>query len=183
VALLFEDVRDLYGLEVHLAFDPEIIEVVDADAGKSGVQIMVADWLQDAFVAANRADNAAGRIDFGATLLNPAPPVSGSKTFATVTLRARGDGTAPLTIEEVILATRDAEVIETRVQHGQVGVSASGKPPVTETGAKEGGPAGVTSVSRDTTALLVIVAAAAAMAFMIAVGVLGLVLLWSRRRT
>jgi hypothetical protein len=73
VTLLFEDVQDLYGIEIHLTFDPDLVEVVDADPGKQDVQIEVEGWLKDSFIAANRADNATGRIDFAATLLNPAP--------------------------------------------------------------------------------------------------------------
>ena len=39
IALIVDNVSDLYGVEVHLAFDPVIIEVVDVNTAKSGVQI------------------------------------------------------------------------------------------------------------------------------------------------
>ena len=133
VALLFENVQDLYGLEVHLSFDPSLVQVVDASSGSSGVQVQAADWLKDAFVAANRADNASGALDFAATLLSPSSPVSGSKTFATITLRAKQAGVSALKIDSAILATRDGQIIASQLQDGQVRVSGEGQgPPASE---------------------------------------------------
>lgn len=164
VALRFENVQDLYGLEVHLTFDPNVVQVVDADPAKPGVQIQVADWLKDAFVAVNRADNASGKIDFGATLLNPAPPVSGSRDFASITFKAKQDGVAPLKIDAAILATRDAKVIESRLQDGLVGVSVEGQAPTSST--QTGIGSGLASSP------LIVVAGISILAFLVALAVL-----------
>lgn len=74
------------------------VEVMDADPAKKGVQIEPAAWLQDGFVAVNRADNRSGRIDFAATLINPARPASGDRTVAVITFRARKAGVSALSI-------------------------------------------------------------------------------------
>jgi hypothetical protein len=126
VALMFEDVQELYGLEIQLMFDPAVLEVVDADASKPDVQIQAEDWLNSGFVAVNRVDNVNGTINFAATLLNPAPPVSGSKNFAQVTFRAKDSGVSQLTIENAILSTRDGVEIAFVGQNGQVEVGSAG---------------------------------------------------------
>jgi hypothetical protein len=124
--LLLENVTDLYGLEAHLTFDPNVVEVVDADAAKPGAQLLVADWLKNGFVATNQADNATGKIDFAATLINPAPPFSGSGHFATITFAAKQNGVSPLALDSALFVTRDADVIAVALQKGSIGVSADG---------------------------------------------------------
>ncbi|PIZ26319.1 MAG: hypothetical protein COY47_01175, partial [Chloroflexi bacterium CG_4_10_14_0_8_um_filter_57_5] len=57
IAIVIENVQNLYGVEIHLAFDPNVIQVEDANPAWEGVQIEPAAWLQDGFVAVNRADN------------------------------------------------------------------------------------------------------------------------------
>ena len=132
VALRFENVQDLYGVEAHLTFDPAIVEVVDADPSKSGVQVHLGEWLNNSFVAVNQADNSAGKIDIAATLVNPAPPVSGEGNIATITFRGKVQGISPLTLESIILVTRDSDVIASQSQNGRIGVSADGRFPETE---------------------------------------------------
>lgn len=125
-----DDVQNLYGLEFHMSFDPSIIEVVDADPAKSGVQIQQQnDLLKNSFVAVNKADNAAGTIDYAVTLLNPAPPVSGGGPVAIITFRAKGNGTSPLKVDKAIFATRKAEEIKSVWQDGAIGVSPLGQAP------------------------------------------------------
>ena len=164
VEILFENVQDLYGLEVHLTFDPTLVEVVDADATRTGVQITGADWLKDAFIAANQVDNASGKIDFGATLLNPASPVNGSKAVATITFKAKQDGIAPLTIDTAILATRDGGVIESQLQDGQIETSGNGKPLASS--------AGTFASSRSTNGRVIALAGISLITLLAAVGVL-----------
>jgi hypothetical protein len=163
VALLFENAQDVYGLEVHLTFDPNLVQVVDSSSGQSGVQVQAADWLQGAFVAANRADNASGTLDFAATLLSPSSPVSGSQTFLTITLRAVQVGVSPLKIAAAILATRDGQIIASQWQDGQVRVWAEGKAaPASE----------LPSSSSGSTRTAMLVAGVGVVVFLAALGVL-----------
>ncbi|MBU4224405.1 MAG: cohesin domain-containing protein [Chloroflexi bacterium] len=129
VTILLEKVQDLYGMEFHLAFDPNVVEVMDADPAKEGVQIEPADWWKDGFVAVNNADNRSGRIAFAATLLNPARPVSGDRAVAVITFRAMKAGVSALSIESAILSTREAEEISYTAQNGGIGVNPSGQAP------------------------------------------------------
>jgi len=129
LAIRAENVDNLYGAELHLRFNPAVVEVVDADPSKPDVQIKPGDWLKDSFVAANRADNAAGTVDYAATLLNPAPPVSGGGVLATITFRAKANGVSALAWDKVILATREAKEIKAVAGDGVISVSADGKAP------------------------------------------------------
>jgi len=129
ISLRVDDAQNMYGIEFHLTFDPNVVEVVDADASKPGVQIAPGDWLKNSFVAVNKADNAAGKIDYAVTLLNPAPPLSGSGTIATITFKGKNNGTSPLKVQKAILASRDAKEIKSEWQDGAIGVSPFGNAP------------------------------------------------------
>lgn len=129
VTILLENVQDLYGMEFHLAFDPNVVQVEDADPAREGVQIEPADWWKDGFVAVNQADNRSGQIDFAATLLNPARPVSGDRAVAGITFRAKKTGVSVVSIESAILSTRQAEEIPFTKQTGGIGVNPSGQAP------------------------------------------------------
>jgi hypothetical protein len=111
VNIFVQNVQNLYGIEFQLAFDPDLVEVIDVDPGKAGVQIWPADWWKDGFVALNQVDNMTGRIDFAATLLRPAQPVGGTRAIAVIPFAARKTGSGTLGIESAILSTRNAEVI------------------------------------------------------------------------
>jgi hypothetical protein len=120
--VVFDSAEEIYGAELSLRFDPAVVEVVDADAAREGVQAQAGPWLRDGFVAVNRADNAAGALDFAGTLMRPAPAVSGSQVIATFTVRARGSGSATLDLTRAILATRDGVPLNSSVEPGRVAV-------------------------------------------------------------
>lgn len=93
------DVADLYGAELQLRYDPVQLRVRDDNPRLEGVQIAPGPLLafDDRFVATNRADPAAGVINFVFTLLRPAPPISGQGVLATIVFETLGDG--PFTVE------------------------------------------------------------------------------------
>lgn len=129
MALRVQDASELYGIEFHLRFDPKIVQVQDDDAAKKGAQIKTGDWFADGFVATNKVDNAKGTIDYAVTLLNPTPALNGDGVIATIQFKAVRDGASPLKVSKAILATRDAQEIESEWQDGAIGVSASGQAP------------------------------------------------------
>lgn len=133
VYIFIQDVQDLYGLEFQLAFDPNVVKVVDADPDKAGVQIWPADWWKDGFVAVNQVDNEIGRIDFAATLLRPALPASGTRAIAVISFKARETGSSTLRVESAILSTRNAEVIAYTKQPGSIVVNGSDRAPEVRT--------------------------------------------------
>jgi hypothetical protein len=139
VVILAENVHDLYGIEFHLAYNPDIAEVVDADPDKQGLQIQPAGWWKDGFVAVNQVDNKTGRIDFAATLLRPAEPVSGNQVVAIIPFAARNAGTSALGIETAILSTRTAESIPCTPRDGEISVTANDQAMDEGAGTRAGG--------------------------------------------
>lgn len=129
VNITVQNVSNLFGAEFHLNFDPNLLEVVDADAGADGVQIGVGDFLAPDFIAQNVADNAIGRVDFGLSQMSPHGPVSGSGTLATITFKGKANGTANLTFTDVLLADSSGGQIPATAQNGTVNVGGSSPPP------------------------------------------------------
>ncbi len=110
VEVWVNDVDDLYGAEVHLTFDPAIVEVIDADAIAPGVQAANGGLLQEPiFAAVNQADNTTGEIRFAATQLYPTAPASGSGALIVITMRAKSEGVSDLAFTFSRLATRDTD--------------------------------------------------------------------------
>jgi hypothetical protein len=94
VDVAIADVTDLYGAEIQLTYNPAQLQVQDANARLEGVQIAPGPFLvaEDRFVVTNKVDPQSGVITFVVTLLNPAPPVSGSGVLATVAFDIIGSG-------------------------------------------------------------------------------------------
>jgi len=75
VDITVADVTDLYGFTTVLTFDPNKVQVVDANENEGGVQIEVGDLLDanNQFVLVNDVDNQTGTIELSITQVAPAP--------------------------------------------------------------------------------------------------------------
>jgi hypothetical protein len=117
VEIWVDDVLDLYGADIQLAFNPAIFEVVDANPSLAGVQITVRyDFLQPAFILRQEADNQAGTIWFAGAQLNPAEPVSGSGVLFEFQLRAKTPGGTALIFTNHQLSAYGGDPIPHEVQ-------------------------------------------------------------------
>ncbi|MSP13623.1 MAG: hypothetical protein EXR62_11795 [Chloroflexi bacterium] len=99
VDLRVEGITNLYGADVTLNFNKDLLEVVDADGnGGNGVQIQPGTFLNpaNATITYNMVDNSTGMIRFAISLLNPAPAATGSGVLARVTFRGKTVGTSPV---------------------------------------------------------------------------------------
>ena len=76
--LVLADAQNAYGIDVRATFDPQVVEVVDADPAKDGIQLSPGTFPQPDFVARNVADNQAGTLRYAITQVNPTQPVSGT---------------------------------------------------------------------------------------------------------
>jgi len=99
VEVRIDDVVDLYGLDVHLAFDPARLEVVEA-AVTPGTDLLSPPWL----ILFNQVDNQAGTIWYVVTLLNPHPPVSGSGVLFSFHFKTLAMGSATAGVTELMLS-------------------------------------------------------------------------------
>ena len=87
VAIKADNISNLIAFELHLSFNPSILEVT----GLSNGGFVAAD-----FVAQNVFDNAAGTIDYAVAQMNR-PPAQGSGTLLNITFRAKAEGSSTVT--------------------------------------------------------------------------------------
>jgi len=106
VQVRIDDVADLYGLDVRLAFDPDLLQVVEAQVMPE-TELLSPPWL----IAYNLVDNEAGTIMYVVTLLSPHPPVSGSGAIFSFHFEAVQDGTALVEISEQWLSDINGDLI------------------------------------------------------------------------
>ncbi len=125
VSIRLDNVSDLYGAEVHLTFDPTLLEVVDTDDQAAGVQIAAGTFLAADFVAQNAADNTAGKIDFAISQMPPHDPVTGSGTLAEITFQGKGVGTSDIAFTAVLLSDQDGNSLGAGSQDGTLSVNST----------------------------------------------------------
>ncbi|MBU0702479.1 MAG: cohesin domain-containing protein, partial [Chloroflexi bacterium] len=123
VDIKIENVEGLYGAEVHLTFNPALLEVVDADQGMSGVQIQPGSFLSPDFVGQHTVDQAAGKIGLAIAQMPPHGPVSGSGVFATVTFRGKAAGDSAIIMTSALLADQSGNPISTSTRGGTITVT------------------------------------------------------------
>ena len=104
VSAVIENVTGLYGAELRLSFDPDILQVVDADGATAGIQAIPGQVPYPDYVAKNEADNTAGTVWYAVTQLSPREPASGSGTMITVRFKAKAAGTSRIEVSFVQLA-------------------------------------------------------------------------------
>lgn len=133
VTVRVDGVSNLRGVEVHITFDPALLEIVDTDSTRAGVQIALGPFLSPDYPVQNDADLTAGHLDFAYSQLPPSVPVSGSGVLATITFRGRAAGTSALSFTSVILADAAAAPIPSTTQNGQLTVTSGETTPTPAT--------------------------------------------------
>ena len=124
IVVQLDDIDNVYGIEMHLAFDPAIVSVVDADGDVEGVQIQPESCPKDDFQIINEADNATGTIDYAVTQLNPTPACSGGDV-ATITFQCLAVGQSDVSFGTSIIADADGQSIEHTTQNAVIECSGS----------------------------------------------------------
>lgn len=120
VAIWVQDVDDLYGGGFHLAFDPSVVQVQDANPFEPGVQIESGSWLQQQLEVVNSADNTTGQVDFFVTQSYPASSRSGSGILARIAFGGVTEGSSPLQFSSWQLVDDEENIIAATGQDGQV---------------------------------------------------------------
>jgi hypothetical protein len=124
-------------VEILLAFDPTVVEVIDAFPETENIEIEPGNFPDPSggrgFIATNRANNTQGRVQYAVTLINPSPSVSGSGRLARVTFRGVMPGTSELILIQAALADRNARPIPAGVNNGRITVLAPATPTPTAT--------------------------------------------------
>lgn len=122
VELVVENASELYGAQVQLGFDPQVLEVVDANPSEDGVQIEPGSFPKPDFIVQNSADNAQGTILYALTQLPPTEPGQGNGVLARVTFRGKVPATTRLEFRHYLLADMRGGGIEATSQGGQIRV-------------------------------------------------------------
>ncbi len=133
IALYVQNVQNLYGYQAALSFNPAILEVIDTDTNKPGVQVALGNFLSPDFVQQNNADNSLGAIVCVVSQMAPSTAVSGSGVLFTITFRSKAQGVSPIQFTDLKLARNDGVEISVSLQVAQVQVNATTTPTVTPT--------------------------------------------------
>jgi hypothetical protein len=120
VEVRIDNVRNLYGAQVEMAFDPSVVEVVDAYDFLPGVQIREGDFLVPDVTLINQADNKTGRIQYVVSLQGDKPGVSGSGTLARIVFHGRQTGISRVVFTRVVLSDPQSVQISARTEGGVI---------------------------------------------------------------
>jgi hypothetical protein len=120
--LTIDQVSRLYGAQLRLTFDPDVLEVVDAKPEQQGIQIELGAMPIPDLVVVNAVDNQAGTIDYAVTQLPPHKPGEGNGIIASLTVRAKKAATTEIVIEQLLLSDTDGRSINVEGKHGQIKV-------------------------------------------------------------
>jgi hypothetical protein len=126
--VLLSNVSNFYGIEFFLTYDPSVLQVVDADPDKAGVQIALGGLFptDQHTVGVNEVDTNAGIISLGVARLAPLPPVNGDGVLASITWEAVGEGVSNLNFTHTKLASPDGTELDAVSQDGTVSVTLTG---------------------------------------------------------
>lgn len=105
VPVSIRNVNELYGIDITMQFDSEILEVVDMNTAMDGIQVGLGQFLDPGLLLFNNADNDDGSIRFTMSQYNPSEPKSGEGILLIITFKGIGEGQSPLTISSVLLST------------------------------------------------------------------------------
>lgn len=137
VSVAIVDAVDLYSADFLVGFNPNIAEIVDVDPLLGGVQIFPGSFPgpseQPGSVLTNSADNVAGMVWYEFTLLEPAVPVSGSGTLATIRFMGKVPGATSVLIQSSNLRDQSGDDLEATFVDGTVSVYAGPEPSPTPT--------------------------------------------------
>jgi len=105
------DVEELYAVDLTIRFDPEILQVEDANPDQEGVQPGLATFLDAGMTLFNEVDNETGTVRFVMSQINPSEGKSGSGNLLVLYFVGKQAGTSQITVEKVELANRSGEAI------------------------------------------------------------------------
>lgn len=97
------------GADANIQFDPSVLQVVDANSGTSGTQVLPGTlYSQTSF---NSVDNTTGLIDFSGAKTSSSGGYKGSGTLATITFQAvKATSSTPVTFKFTSGETTDSNV-------------------------------------------------------------------------
>jgi hypothetical protein len=120
-AIKVTNVTNLAAVQLELSYDPTVIQVIDADAARPGVQVRVDAAFSTGFIAQNEVDTTHGIVKFAATLLGGAK-IDGDSGLIAVDWTPQNEGSTALTLGNVILASTAGQAISHNLADGAIQV-------------------------------------------------------------
>jgi len=122
VTLRVENVQDLYGYQVIINFDPALLEVIDADPGKAGIQVGLGTFVKPDYAPQNNADNALGTINCVVSQVAPSTAANGSGALLTISFRGKAAGVSSIQMNPLVLASAQGTEIAANIYNAQISV-------------------------------------------------------------
>ena len=116
-----EDMSNLTGVELEVTYDPDVIQVIDAEPGQRGVQVRRDPVFDTASIVQNVVDTRTGRIFFAADLLG-GQTIAGDQNLIAIDWRPQQVGTSPVVLARVVLRDAAGQPLEFDSQDGSVEV-------------------------------------------------------------
>jgi hypothetical protein len=123
VPVQIEDVQELYGIDIEIKFDPDVIMIEDADPNSEGTQPALGTFLDAGLTLFNTADNEEGVIRFVMSQVNPSEPKSGEGNILVLYIQGLAEGESDLEITILELSSRAGEAIAAQPVDGTVTIS------------------------------------------------------------
>jgi len=117
------DVADLYAVDLEIRFDPDIIQIEDANPNFEGVQPALGTFLDAGLTLFNSVDNDEGVVRFVMTQVNPSEPKSGEGVLLVLYALGTDEGASDLAVTKLELSDRFGEAIPVEAVDGAVSVS------------------------------------------------------------
>jgi len=122
VAVEVSDAVGLYAVQLTLTFNPAHVQVVDADLGRPGVQVVPGPVLAgpDWYIMLNEADNTNGTITIVASLIAVENGYTGSGALFEARFLGTGAGSTSLTITDAVFSDRNGMSLPLTTQGGTI---------------------------------------------------------------
>lgn len=124
VPIEIQAVEDLYAVDFEIQFDPNVVQVEDANPNVNDVQPALGTFLDAGLALYNTVDNEAGVVRFAMTQANPSEAKSGSGVVLILYFQGIAEGESDLTVTTMELATRSGEAISVETVSSTITVSA-----------------------------------------------------------
>ncbi|MDX1523052.1 MAG: cohesin domain-containing protein [Anaerolineae bacterium] len=119
VQVWVEQVQPVYGVELHLSFDPAQLEALEVEHG----DFFGPNVAEAAFVLRQEANNEAGTVDYAVSLLNPAPPVEGDGYLLNLIFLVEAGGRSEIRLkEDSMFGTAAGELVIAELDSVEVAV-------------------------------------------------------------
>ena len=132
VFLEIQNVQNLYGYELVLRYDSTLIEFVDADPAREGVNTQLSNFLSPDFLVLNDVDPP-GELWLNLMQIDPTPARSGSSPLARAIVTGRQDGIVNFSVTDLILYDVAGNEIPYQIQNCALQVGTPPSPTATVT--------------------------------------------------